>query len=755
MNERAMIVQLSHLVADGFDVQGDESILIDIFAENNGKILYANLSTEVRRLFQITMSEARINAALRRMNSDGRIIQNRNHYIASEKLMAEITQNKQHNETIENTALNEWVIAYENKNPELVDDEKDQLKTKIAVFIKTVFIKHGVESLDILTGESKNAALNIKQIAAEITEDVSSPFKDRCYIFLINIFSDPKTQNQNEYIMRLFNKAVRYVSLVMDKPIIKAILNRFNGLTVYLDTSVMYRLMNLQGESRYKSIKEIVEICKVNGVILRFFQHSVAELARRLNFEASIIDKYPTPINLAYIGYKMRTSDNYISTYWKARMETGVSTRDFNARYSNIRAILKSLEIEVDETDYNGIQQVCEDRDKLRPKVVNFDTDKEDERKSYNAIEHDAFTLAIINYLQKKDVDTIVDSRYILLTVDRSLIALQNLDHDYKNKQKMAVLPSHLLQIMCFTQPEKDYYGAFMGLFSSSSSMFGSSALTNAQISDILNRIGFYDGVTQKLAEDILSNELIQKAFSKPADDEDLDDLIHEALIEAAQDTESKLEETISAFDRLKSQQEELYSEISRSKSAMANQAEEYEKKFREMEERINILMGQKEETHKLVELLRDEKAASDANARTISQASRQRISELEHERAIKEKENDEIKQRIISNANAAGKFWRKAFRLISIIIFVAGFILVGISVISCFPHEQEEVVAAFASNQEGGKQIAASNNDTLLGILKDIGLFLITPGFAGFFAAPKVEKWRIKRYKAKFGVHE
>ena len=40
-------------------------------------------------------------------------------------------------------------------------------------------------------------------------------------------------------------------------------------LTVYLDTNTIYRLLNLQGNSRYESIKETLDFCRGNGVKLK------------------------------------------------------------------------------------------------------------------------------------------------------------------------------------------------------------------------------------------------------------------------------------------------------------------------------------------------------------------------------------------------------------------------------------------------------------------------------------------------------
>ncbi len=42
-----------------------------------------------------------------------------------------------------------------------------------------------------------------------------------------------------------------------------------NGLVIYLDTTVLYRLLNLQGEKRYESIKKLINYCKEAQIKLK------------------------------------------------------------------------------------------------------------------------------------------------------------------------------------------------------------------------------------------------------------------------------------------------------------------------------------------------------------------------------------------------------------------------------------------------------------------------------------------------------
>ena len=92
-------------------------------------------------------------------------------------------------------------------------------------------------------------------------------------------------------------------------------------------------------------------------------------------------------------GYKYRTSDNYVSSYWERTMKTGISVSDYNEFYSNADTILAeshNIEIErvsVEEESFiNSVQ-------KYYSKINTFDTGNE---KTPNSAWHDAYCLAYV-----------------------------------------------------------------------------------------------------------------------------------------------------------------------------------------------------------------------------------------------------------------------------------------------------------------------------------------------------------------------
>lgn len=61
--------------------------------------------------------------------------------------------------------------------------------------------------------------------------------------------------------------------------------------------------------------------------------------------------KFPTRTNLSRAGYKYRSSDNYVSTYWWQSETTGISVSDFIEYYQNFDILLEAEQIEIEEIE--------------------------------------------------------------------------------------------------------------------------------------------------------------------------------------------------------------------------------------------------------------------------------------------------------------------------------------------------------------------------------------------------------------------
>lgn len=549
-------MQLSHMLADEIGASGDETAVLDTIHLSTASVTRDNLAGKVLSTFKIEIGNERLDRAVKRLIDSGKIVPSTTVLSLSPRTVEDINRASRENRSIEKEALDEWCKDFSEQSESAYSkDELEQIRSIVLEFIRIFFLTHGADCYDFITGKKPQNNTKIDQIAKTILQGKTGICHEKMVSYLIGLFTRQLSSAQESFLLLQLKKAVHYLSMVVEKTTLDTIFAAFNGITVYLDTTILYRLLNLQGNSRYESIRQLIAYCQKTCIGLKVFQCTVEEMKRRIRYDARVIAEHPTPVAFSAIGYKCRNEENYVSTFWKEQSKTGISARDFNYRYSDILAHLDSLGIEVDNQHYiieNNLQiQLNEMRQKVRDYGVSSDYVKSD-----NAIEHDAECLTIIESLQRKNAASVIEARTMFLSTDWSLIRLQRIDHDYKLKTDLVALPSQLMQIFCLSTPNADYYEAFLGLFASSHTAFGTGQLNNSQIQEIMGRVASYSEMPA-LAEKVLCNQLIQSKFTEQETEDSKAAIIDEAILEEVEQMEVTLVQQLELIGQKNTELEE------------------------------------------------------------------------------------------------------------------------------------------------------------------------------------------------------
>lgn len=542
-NEYSTTIQLSHLLASEIGMYGDRAIIIDAIYSTRTEVTDDNINGIIESLFHIYIDAGRVNQTIKNLLKENKIYRSDNILLISPETLEVINSVIAQNLQFEKEALTEWLTQYQKLSNQILSDyDADKFNEYVLSFIRTFFLSHGADCYKLINGEKQSDYFDLKTLVTNITNSINKPIFEQLNVFLISIFSQELSSSQTSFLMIQLKKAINYLSNVIDGKTRDSLYKQMRDMVIYLDTTILYRLLNLQGEKRYKTIKKLIDYCKEAQIKIKVFQTTVDEMKRRIQYDARVIIKHPTPVAFAGIGYKCRTSENYISTFWNEQRKTGVSATDFNFRFSNIQLLLDEWNIDIDDNNYITDYDLSQVKNDLFGKVSSFGNSDPDYQKSVNAIDHDAECIASVCCLQRKNTFTAIESKTVFLTSDWSLIRLQRYDSEYSGRVDFAVLPSQLMQILCITSPTTSYLEAFMGLFSSSHSYFGSSTLRNEQVQEILGRVAFYKGSTPAFAEKVLTNQLIQKTFSEKETEEEQTVLVDEAILAEVEVMETTLE---------------------------------------------------------------------------------------------------------------------------------------------------------------------------------------------------------------------
>lgn len=527
MSTHKRMNQMAHLKQKHISDSSCKAIIIDTLLESIRPLTQLELSDEITSIFHILVSSERLEQVIDALCSDGMI------YFDTEKHIhlypvkeVEFTNARLKETSLRQEATKLW-IAHLRTGREVSDQLEAFLTQALPVFLRSLFVRHGVSSYELLTAAGGDTSFDMKIISTDVSKQFGEDFQNEIETLLPTIFQTLHQPKVVEYLTHSIDKAVGYICEVISDENMAHIKTALKKLTIYLDTNTIYRLLNLQGQSRYESIRETINFCVTNGINVRVSAQTQKELTARLKFDAKVLIKFPTTTNLAQAGYKYRTADNYVSTYWQQARTTHVSVDDFIAYYQNYDILLETDQITLEEIEVD--EEALIERTRLLYEKMSLRDPYHE--KSDSGLWHDAYNLAYVQKMQRADAKTSIDTGCLFLTTDQALTSFQREDHEFKEYPPVVISPSQLLQLFSFSTPNSGYEETFIKFFASSS-LGRTFEYSNDDIQEILSRISHYQGVSPIIAERILSRELVNSRYLVATSDEEKEEIIYNSISE-------------------------------------------------------------------------------------------------------------------------------------------------------------------------------------------------------------------------------
>lgn len=587
MNTHKRMHQMAHLNQRQISDNSCKSIVIDTLLESVMPLTQAELSKEIVDTFHVLISSERLNNTINSLCSEGIVHFDASGHIAIVASMeATYRQTRLQETNLRQDATQLWLDSLADSQ-NLSVELKSDLAIALPIFLRSLFVRHGVTSYEFLTTKNPTNAFDVNQIAKSVSEQFVEERQTEIEALLPTVFQFQHKSKVSEYLQHSIEKAVGYISEVISDDNLAHITESLQSLTLYLDTNTLYRLLNLQGESRYMAIRETLRFCIENGVKLRVSAATKKELSTRLKYDAKVLIQYPTRTNLAAAGYNYRTTDNYVSSYWDQARKTNISVDDYNAYYQNFDLLLSAEQIEVEDIEV-GEEALINQARCFYEKMSLRDVDNE---KSEHSLWHDAYNLAYVQKMQKADGKTAIDTGCLFLSTDQALTSLQCQDHELKVLPPIVISPSQLLQIFSFSKPDSGYEETFIKFFATSS-LGRSFEYDNSHIQEILSRISHYQGVNPVLAEKILSRTLLNGRYLISASDAEKEEIIYNSvsdeLLNELDITKTQLATLVTENSHLSDINSQLSAENQAAIDLMADNEEQFSLERMKLQARAN-----------------------------------------------------------------------------------------------------------------------------------------------------------------------
>lgn len=425
-----------------------------------------DLQKQIASLFGVEVSSSRVDPAFELLKKSGRVVWNgADAYILASAASQKIADRIERAHALERDVHEKWCSWVKLEHPLL---ECQSSWASLQAYLQLVFRRHGVQTLALL---DRRAAIDTELeisatgLLAEALKPVPDPGQKRRLTKAISDFVAGAAEEPvlRRYLIQLADGAFSYFSLSSPPEIAAQLRSNLQPLTIFLDTNVLFAILNLHSNPLVRVSNELVNAISANSLPfkLRYLVRTRDELLDTIGWVKGELAGVRFLPNLSYAAAKAETVSGIQRKYHEANAASPTRVEDFFRPYEHADVILRNKGIEI----YNAKMPVESDEeyDKLWRDYEYFLADK-GKFKPAASIEHDITLLHCVHGLRSKALSTL-DAGAICVTCDYRLYEF-DLRRGTNGIGPCAILPNTFLQLLRpFLNPTEDFDKSFAQSF--------------------------------------------------------------------------------------------------------------------------------------------------------------------------------------------------------------------------------------------------------------------------------------------------
>lgn len=480
----------------------------------------------VRQIFLLTFTSEEIETALAKLLSSGRILNSNGKYSLEIKRLEEIKKKNVEGRAFEEQIFSDWLLSVSSKYPNVNEDDKKRLVADLQLYLNKIFLQHGAECVTLIYPEEEKLNQLLKnystetldKILPERSEELKEIRRREFPLFLRQIDNEKKI-----YFAGMLDGTFIYNLIQVDPLTKKLISDNYKNYHLYLDTNLLYSLLDLQDARRTPTVEKAVNLAKSFGMKVVVSQQTVEEMKKSLSLKKSLLFSSPNiKRELAGVGADISEEENFITAYWRAFHKTGISKEDFIEKLTHVTELLatKNIPVERNVEFPAGI---------IEKEIEILKTSLSPQKKTETIARHDAYHRVLICELRKEAELQQRPDKYWFVSLDSLMLT-----YDKKTREKgetpFVLLPHQLLQILRpFGQRTEDYDAAFFELFSRPQIKSTQGVLPTNLTQKILAKMSSFNDLPPDIALGIILDQSFRKSVLGAGDnDATLDILIED-----------------------------------------------------------------------------------------------------------------------------------------------------------------------------------------------------------------------------------
>ena len=188
MSSTARVKQMVHLRQKQIGDDSCKAIIIDTLHEAVHSLKREELSGDIAALFHVLVSTERLNGLINTLSQEGIILFDaEGHIEISPAKKVDFITAQLHETSLRKKATLLWSDYI--RTMQEVSSELDVCLTQaLPIFLRSLFVKHGVSSYELLTSVNDGDSFDLKQIAHDVSQQFDEIYRNDIVTLLPTIF---------------------------------------------------------------------------------------------------------------------------------------------------------------------------------------------------------------------------------------------------------------------------------------------------------------------------------------------------------------------------------------------------------------------------------------------------------------------------------------------------------------------------------------------------------------------------------------
>lgn len=328
----------------------------------------------------------------------------------------------------ESAVLDEWAREV-SSSPGTPHVEPSAIVEDLRLFYFHVVLAHGLETVTLAYGRREHALQFVDQLGSETWERI--PERVPGYrAFCRRVFPDFFLQASGKraaLVAQMLDRTFELCRLNLAPADSKALVSSLSGLTVYLDTNVVFRLLGLHGPAAHLDVRRTLALAAEAKAVARVTSRTLSEFEGAARTAIREGRRFVAP--QALLGLRAESDDKAFFTGYHQLL--GSSTLSQDDLLSSVRHVERTLEafgvkvwtekVASVEAQTDEVAKIARELHDLYEDVQATRAPEKRRAVPWETAEHDAFHLQLIQLLRDPRTTSFGRSKYWFLTYHRVL----------------------------------------------------------------------------------------------------------------------------------------------------------------------------------------------------------------------------------------------------------------------------------------------------------------------------------------------